>query len=226
MRPGCILYGPPGTGKTLLAKAFAQEAGVEFVHYKASNVLDKWVGSSEQNLQRMLDEATSKGKCVIFIDEFEQLAVKRGEGHRVEEKLVDMLLTYLDGFEKKGDVYLVGATNQPDKIDDALRSSMGGRMLEIEVGLPDYTARKRMIEKAVGDHRKKVKVSPFSTKLDYDRISNAAEGLSGRALVSMQQSVFRRLCDRYYDAKEEGRKPKKLTTKDWIKEIEKAKAYD
>lgn len=218
---GCILYGPPGTGKTHLAKAFANEAGVPLMVYDASNIFGKYVGDSEAAVKEMFEDAKKQGKCVIFIDEFDQLAKSRNSGgHEVSGRVVNLLLTYIQGFSDRGDIYVMGATNNVGDIDAALRSSKGGRLEEIEIGPPNYEARKAMIKKAVADHKKRVKDPPF-TKLDYNRIAEASEGLVGRQLINQDQSILRSLCDQYYDAKDEGKKPSKLTTQDWIKEIEK-----
>lgn len=225
LAPGCILYGESGTGKTLLAKAFADEAGVKFVQYKAAEIWSSYQAKSEQSLDAWFEEAKSHGKCVIFIDEFDQLGrsrnMSRDSNLGTEGRLVNMMLTYLDGFDERGDVYVVAATNRIEDIDHALRHSKGGRLKEIEIPLPNYEARRAMLQAVVENHGAKVPVSPFGG-LDYDAIAKHSKGLGGRLLVSTDQSIFRTLCDRFYERWDElGEEPEKLTTDDWLNELKK-----
>jgi len=225
LSPGCILYGPPGTGKTMLAKAFANETGAPIIEFKASEVLDKYVGESDKNLEGLFAEAEEvaekDGKCVIFIDEFEQLARSRGNGgHETSDRLVDAFLTYLDGFSSKGNVYVIGATNLINDIDPALRNSKGGRLEEIPIPAPSYEGRKKIVKNAVEALRDRAKFFPFEN-LDYNLIAKESEGYTGRLLVGEQQSVLRNLSDKYHDARERDSNAPRITTQDWVKEFKK-----
>jgi SpoVK/Ycf46/Vps4 family AAA+-type ATPase len=230
LSPGCILYGPPGTGKTMLAKAFANETKAPIIVYKASEILSKYVGDSDKNIESLFAEAErvaeKEGRCVVLVDEFEQIARKRGQdNHEVTNRLVDYLLTYLDGFSERGNVYVIAATNVINEIDPALRNSQGGRLEEIEIPLPDCNGRKKIVSDAVSRIQEKAKYFPFEN-LDYEAIARASEGLSGRLLVSPNQSILRTLADRYHDSRELNPNTPKATTQDWLSEIRKYKPED
>ena len=123
-KAGALLYGPPGTGKTLLARGLANEADAHFMLYKTQEIMSKWSGDSEANLGRLLDEAKKHERCILLMDEFDALARKRelsdGSSHGTEGRLVNMLLSFLDGFDKQDNVYLIGTTNRKDVIDEAI----------------------------------------------------------------------------------------------------------
>jgi len=225
LSPGCILYGPPGTGKTMLAKAFANETEAPIIVYKASDILNKYVGESDKALEGLFSEAEVQakkhGKCVIFIDEFEQIARKRGaESHETSNRLVDSLLTYLDGFSDKGNVYIIGATNLIEDIDPALRHSKGGRLEEVKIGAPNYKGRQKIVSDAIDALKGRAKIFPFA-ELDYNRIAVESEGLTGRLLVGKNQSILRTLADKYHDARESNPNTPLITTDDWVVEIQK-----
>jgi len=121
---GVLLYGPPGCGKTLLAKAVAAEAQANFIAIKGPELLDKYVGESEKAVRALFLRAQTSAPCIIFFDELDSLAPRRGGGgsggNGVSERVVNQLLTALDGFAARRGVFVIGATNRPDILDPAL----------------------------------------------------------------------------------------------------------
>ncbi|MBI4144921.1 CDC48 family AAA ATPase [Candidatus Woesearchaeota archaeon] len=119
---GIMLYGPPGTGKTLLAKAVAHESEANFISIKGPELLSKWVGESEKAVREIFKKARQAAPAIIFFDELDSLAPKRGASSdsHVTERVVNQLLTEIDGLESLHDVVIIGATNRPDIVDTAL----------------------------------------------------------------------------------------------------------
>ena len=142
---GILLYGPPGTGKTLLAKAVANESNANFISVKGPELLSKWVGESEKHVREMFRKARQVAPCVLFFDEIDSLAPRRGgsaDSH-VTERVVSQLLTELDGMEELKDVVVIAATNRPDIVDPALLRP--GRIeRHIYIPPPDKEARKEI----------------------------------------------------------------------------------
>ena len=144
---GILLYGPPGTGKTLLAKAVANEANANFISVKGPELLSKWVGESEKHVREMFRKARQVAPCIIFFDEIDALAPRRGTGAdtNVTERVVSQLLTELDGLEELKDVVVIAATNRPDMIDPALLRP--GRIeRHIYIPPPDKKSRKEIFK--------------------------------------------------------------------------------
>jgi len=119
---GVLLYGPPGTGKTLIAKAVANESEANFISVKGSELLSKWLGESEKAVRKIFRKARQVAPCIIFFDEIDAIAQMRGidEGTRAVERVVNQLLTEMDGLEELDGVIVMGATNRPDILDPAL----------------------------------------------------------------------------------------------------------
>ncbi|MFH1801852.1 MAG: CDC48 family AAA ATPase [archaeon] len=120
---GILLYGPPGTGKTLLAKAVAKESEANFIQVKGPSLLSMWVGKSEEGVRKVFERARQVAPCVVFFDEIDSLAGKRGleaGGNKVTERVLNQLLAEIDGLEGLKDVTIIGATNRPDMLDPAL----------------------------------------------------------------------------------------------------------
>ena len=119
---GILLYGPPGTGKTLLAKAVATESQANFISVKGPEILSKWVGESEKAIREIFRRAKQVAPCVIFFDEIDAIASYRGyeTGTRVTERVLNQLLTEMDGIEELHGVVVLAATNRPDLLDPAL----------------------------------------------------------------------------------------------------------
>uniref|UniRef100_A0A8D2BDU8 Peroxisomal ATPase PEX1 n=1 Tax=Sciurus vulgaris TaxID=55149 RepID=A0A8D2BDU8_SCIVU len=120
-RTGILLYGPPGTGKTLLAGVVARESGMNFISVKGPELLSKYIGASEQAVRDIFIRAQAAKPCILFFDEFESIAPRRGHDNTgVTDRVVNQLLTQLDGVEGLQGVYVLAATSRPDLIDPAL----------------------------------------------------------------------------------------------------------
>ena len=120
---GVLMYGPPGTGKTLLAKAVAKESEANFILVNGPEVLSKWVGDSEKAIRKVFEKARQASPTIIFFDEIDSIAPRRGRdnsGSGVTERVVNQLLTEIDGLQEMNDVVVIGATNRPDIMDPAL----------------------------------------------------------------------------------------------------------
>jgi len=173
---GVLMYGPPGTGKTLLAKAVATETEVNFIHIKGPQVLSKWVGESEKAVREIFKKARMAAPCIIFIDEIDAIAPSReggssGGGNRVTERVVDTLLTEMDGLRIMKNVVVIGATNRPDLLDVALLRP--GRFdIIVEVPVPDEDARLKIFK----IHTKKM---PLSKDVNLKKLAKATKGLTG-----------------------------------------------
>lgn len=143
---GVLLHGPPGTGKTLMAKAVANEIDAAFHTISGPEIMSKYYGESEEQLREMFEEAEENAPAIVFIDELDSIAPKRGEtSGDVERRVVAQLLSLMDGLEERGQVIVIGATNRVDAIDPALRR--GGRFdREIEIGVPDKEGRREILQ--------------------------------------------------------------------------------
>ncbi|PIO08784.1 ATPase, partial [Candidatus Pacearchaeota archaeon CG10_big_fil_rev_8_21_14_0_10_34_12] len=118
---GILLYGPPGTGKTLLAKAVAKEAEANFINVKGPSLLSMWVGKSEEGMRKIFERARQVAPCIIFFDEIDSLAGKRGsDSNKVTERVLNQMLSEMDGLEDMKDILVIAATNRPDMLDTAL----------------------------------------------------------------------------------------------------------
>ncbi|KAL8589772.1 hypothetical protein ACOMHN_020775 [Nucella lapillus] len=139
---GIILFGPPGCGKSLVAKAMANEAGLNFMYIKGPELLDKYVGESEKKLRETFDKAQTCAPCLIFFDEMDTLCSNRqhSEGSNVGKSVTNQLLALMDGCNERDQVYVMGATNHIEHVDPALqRPGRFGK--NIFIGLPDESSR-------------------------------------------------------------------------------------
>lgn len=144
---GILLYGPPGAGKTLLAKAVAKESESNFIQVKGPSLLSMWVGKSEEGVRKVFERARQVAPCVIFFDEIDALAGKRGieQGTKVTERVLNQLLAEMDGLEEIKDITILAATNRPDMLDSALlRPGRFDRVILVDV--PDASSRKKIFE--------------------------------------------------------------------------------
>ncbi len=139
---GILLYGPPGCGKTLLAKAIAHESGANFISVKGPELLDKYVGESERAVRTVFERARCSSPCVVFFDELDSLVPKRGSdgggGGGVSERVVNQLLTEMDGLDGRRSVFVIAATNRPELIDPAmLRPGRLDKLLYVPLPTPE-----------------------------------------------------------------------------------------
>jgi transitional endoplasmic reticulum ATPase len=177
---GLLLYGPPGTGKTMIAKAVATNSEANFISIKGPELLSKWVGESEKGIREVFRKARAASPCVVFFDEIDSVAPRRstGEGDaHVGQRIVSQLLTEMDGLEDLRGVVVIGATNRPDIIDEALlRPGRFDRLLEIP--LPDNDAIKEILK----IHMAK---KPIDSSVDLDKLVGLTKGYSGADIASL-----------------------------------------
>lgn len=188
LRSGILLYGFPGCGKTLLASAVAGECGLNFISVKGPEILNKYIGASEKSVRDLFERAQAAKPCVLFFDEFDSIAPKRGhDSTGVTDRVVNQLLTLMDGAEGLSGVYVLAATSRPDLIDPALLRP--GRLdKSILCGFPNLEERVDII-RAIG---KKAKLSEAVLQSDEDltEIAKRCDGFSGadlQALISNAQ---------------------------------------
>jgi transitional endoplasmic reticulum ATPase len=173
---GMLLYGPPGTGKTMIAKAVATEIEAVFFSIKPSQVMSKWVGEAEQNVQQLFDQARAEKISIIFIDEVEALVPRRRDSQStVMQRVVPQILAELEGFDRRkageNTLLFLAATNEPWSIDPAMLRP--GRLDEkIYVPLPDGPARYRMLELYLTDR-------PLAEDVDLAALTDRLAGYSG-----------------------------------------------
>ncbi len=171
---GVLLFGPPGTGKTLLAKAVANESQANFISVKGPEIFSKWVGESEKAIREIFRKARQAAPTVVFFDEIDSIAPRRGSdigGSGVTEKVVNQLLTELDGLEEPKDVVIIAATNRPDILDPALLRP--GRLDRIVlVPVPDKKARLDIFKV----HAKNM---PLAEDVDLEKLAEKTEGYTG-----------------------------------------------
>lgn len=181
---GALLYGPPGTGKTMIAKAIANEVGAAFYSVKASDIMSKWVGESEQNVKNLFEAVRSHDLTVLFVDEIESITTKRGSSNsNVTDRVVSEFLAQLDGFNEESDnvTMLLAATNVPSKIDEAiLRPGRFDRLIFIP--LPEFPARRAILGKMLDD-------VPCDQDLDLTMISDITDGFSGADIKGLVNTV-------------------------------------
>ncbi len=180
---GIILSGPPGTGKTLLAKAVANESNANFISVKGPELISKWVGESEKHVREIFKKARQVAPSIIFFDEFDSIASSRSESHSNsgEDRVVNQLLTELDGVEELSGVYVVAATNRVDLVDPALLRP--GRFDEIiELEMPDKKSRNEIFQVHI-------KGMPISKDIDVDSLVSLTDGMTGAEIASICKSA-------------------------------------
>lgn len=178
---GILLYGPPGTGKTLLAKAVANETNATFIKIVASEFVKKYIGEGARLVREVFELAKEKAPAIIFIDELDAVAAKRlkssTSGDREVQRTLMQLLAELDGFESRGDIGIIGATNRPDILDPALlRPGRFDRF--IEVPLPNVDGRREILK----IHTKNMSLDD---EADIDLLADLTEDLSGADLKAV-----------------------------------------
>ena len=178
---GVLLVGPPGTGKTLMAKAVANATKATFIRLVGSELVQKYIGEGARLVRELFELAKEKAPSIVFIDELDSVGAKRADvatsGDREVQRTLMQLLSELDGFTPTGDVKIIGATNRPDILDDALlRPGRFDRI--IEVGLPDVEGRQQIFK----IHLAHMNVSK---KVDPKKLAEATEGVSGAEIKSI-----------------------------------------
>ena len=175
---GILLYGPPGTGKTLIARAVASESNAAFFVINGPEIMNKLYGESESRLRNIFQEAQKHAPSIIFIDEIDALAPRRAEsGSEAERRVVGQLLTLMDGKEARGQVVVIGATNQPNALDPALRRP--GRFdREISLRVPDVNGRKEILQIHSRD-------AALAGDIDFARLAHLTPGFVGADLEAL-----------------------------------------
>ena len=186
---GVLMHGPPGTGKTLLAKAVASESDAHFIAINGPEIMSKYVGGSEENLREYFEEAEENAPSIIFIDELDAIAPKREDTQgETERRTVAQLLTLMDGLKSRGQVVVIGATNRPDSLDQALRRP--GRFdREIEIGVPDSEEREEILE----IHTRNM---PLAEDVDLHKLASTTHGFVGADLESLCKEAAMRVVRR------------------------------
>jgi len=183
---GVLLCGPPGCGKTLLAKAVANEAGINFISVKGPELLNMYVGESERAVRQCFQRARNSSPCVIFFDEFDALCPKRSESSESSAgmRVVNQLLTEMDGIEDRKGVFLMAATNRPDIVDPAvLRPGRFDKILY--VGLPNDQDRVDILL-ALTKYGAK---PPLDEDVDLKEVAQATAGFTGADLAGLMRQA-------------------------------------
>lgn len=168
---GVLFTGDPGTGKTFLARIIAQEADAAFYAISGPEIVSKWVGDSEDVLRTVFDAAKAQKRAIVFFDEVDSVAAKRGDdSHESSKRLVAQLLTLMDGFDPHDNVVVIAATNRPDDIEPALRRP--GRFdWEIEFPPPEQDDRRRILQRTAAELK-------TEGDLPYDQVASLTKGWS------------------------------------------------
>ena len=187
---GVLLHGPPGTGKTMIAKAVANETNAHFTSINGPEIISKYYGESEKQLREIFDEAASNAPAIIFVDELDSIAPKREDvSGEVERRVVAQLLTLMDGMQGRDNVVVIGATNRPDAIDQALRRP--GRFdRELEIGVPDKNGRREI----VNIHTRGM---PIADDFDMEWILENSYGFVGADIMSLTREAAMKALRRY-----------------------------
>jgi transitional endoplasmic reticulum ATPase len=181
---GVLLYGPPGTGKTMLAKAVANESEANFIQVKGPELLSMWVGKSEEGVRKIFEKARQVSPCIIFFDEIDSLAGRRGMDHggnNVTERVLNQMLAEMDGIETLKNVTVIGATNRPDMLDPALlRPGRFDRIVYVNV--PEKEGRLQILK----IHTKNM---PLDKDVNLEEFAEKTEGYTGADIEGLAREA-------------------------------------
>ena len=181
---GVLFYGPPGCGKTLMAKAVANECSSNFVSVKGPELLTMWFGESEANVREIFDKARGAAPCVLFFDELDSVGIARGSGAGGDaggagDRLINQILTEIDGVGVRKNVFVIGATNRPDILDPAIMRP--GRLDQlVYIPLPDRKSRIQIFKATL-------RKSPLAKEVDLEVLAKATNGFSGADITEICQ---------------------------------------
>jgi transitional endoplasmic reticulum ATPase len=178
---GVLFYGPPGCGKTLLAKAIANECGANFISIKGPELLTQWFGESEANVRELFDKARAASPCILMFDEMDSIAKTRGSGigggSEAGDRVINQILTEIDGVGARKNVFVIGATNRPDILDPAIIRP--GRLDQlIYIPLPDLKSRISIFKAAL-------RKAPVDPEVDIEVMARSTYGFSGADIAEI-----------------------------------------
>ncbi|KAL7565056.1 hypothetical protein ACA910_005070 [Epithemia clementina (nom. ined.)] len=178
---GVLFYGPPGCGKTLLAKAIANECGANFISIKGPELLTQWFGESEANVRELFDKARAASPCILMFDEMDSIAKTRGSGgpgsSEAGDRVINQILTEIDGVGARKNVFVIGATNRPDILDPAVIRP--GRLDQlIYIPLPDLKSR-------IAIFKAQLRKAPVDPAVDIEVLARSTQGFSGADIAEI-----------------------------------------
>jgi transitional endoplasmic reticulum ATPase len=182
---GVLFYGPPGCGKTLLAKAIANECGANFISIKGPELLTQWFGESEANVRELFDKARAAAPCILMFDEMDSIAKTRGSGgaggSEAGDRVINQILTEIDGVGARKNVFVIGATNRPDILDPAVIRP--GRLDQlIYIPLPDLKSR-------IAIFKAQLRKAPVDPAVDIEVLARSTYGFSGADIAEICTSA-------------------------------------
>ena len=180
---GVLFYGPPGCGKTLMAKAIANECGANFISVKGPELLNAWFGGSEANVRNLFDKARAASPCILFFDEMDSIARARGSGgggaSETSDRVINQILSEIDGMGSGKTLFIIGATNRPDILDPGIMRP--GRLDQlIYIPLPDRESR-------ISIFKANLRKSPIADDLKLEKLADVTEGFSGADITEICQ---------------------------------------
>lgn len=179
---GVLFYGPPGCGKTLMAKAIANECGANFISVKGPELLNAYFGGSEANVRDLFDKARAASPCILFFDEMDSLARARGSGSGssdTSDRVINQLLSEIDGIGSGKTLFIIGATNRPDILDPGIMRP--GRLDQlIYIPLPDRESR-------ISIFKANLRKSPVAEDITFEQLADVTEGFSGADITEICQ---------------------------------------
>ena len=179
---GVLFYGPPGCGKTLMAKAIANECGANFISVKGPELLNMWFGGSEANVRDLFDKARAASPCILFFDEMDSIARSRGSGggsSETSDRVINQILSEIDGMGSGKTLFIIGATNRPDILDPGIMRP--GRLDQlIYIPLPDRESR-------VSIFKANLRKSPIADDISFEQLADVTEGFSGADITEICQ---------------------------------------